>query len=221
MQPKIRLERIPGPLAGSYEKACRLVIESYYSPIAEEIISNFAKGLILDLGTGPGYLPIELAKRNPSIRVVGVDLSRSLIHMARASAVKAALSDRVEFKIGNAGHLKFQDAFFDMVISTGMLHSLRRPIMVFREVYRVLKTGGEAWIYDPAEIASRIDVKKWKESLTSRDKFFLLLFTRFKLFSPSITPYKRDQILTMIEATDFKEFWIDITGDEMRIKLRK
>jgi len=221
MQPWIKIERIPGPLAGSYEKACRLVIKSYYSSLAEEILSNSVEGLILDLGTGPGYLPIEIVKRHPSIRAVGVDLSRSLIHMAQASAAKAGLSDRVDFKVGNAARLKFQDAFFDMVISTGMLHSLRQPVEVLREIYRVLKMGGEAWIYDPAKIASSIDVKKWKDLLSSRDRFFLRLFTRFKLFSPSIKPFNRDQVITMIEATDFKEYRIDKNGDEMHIKLKR
>ena len=62
MKSWLKIERIPGPLASSYEKATRLAIDLYYSKVADEIVSNFQQGLMLDLGTGPGYLPIEILK---------------------------------------------------------------------------------------------------------------------------------------------------------------
>jgi ubiquinone/menaquinone biosynthesis C-methylase UbiE len=141
--------------------------------------------------------------------------------MARANASKAGLSDKLVFEVGNAAGLRFEDASFDMVISTGMLHSLKDPVRVFKEIYRVLKKGGEAWLYDPAQIAAQIDVKEWKNILTFRDRFYLRLFTMLKLFSPSIKPYKRSQVVDMIEATDFKEYWIEKDKGEMKIRLRK
>ncbi len=79
MKPRILIERIPGPLAPMYEKAARMVIKSYYSQVAEEVVSNLKAGTILDLGSGPGYLPIEIVKRSPSIKVDGIDLSSKLI----------------------------------------------------------------------------------------------------------------------------------------------
>ena len=221
MKQWIRIERIPWPLTSSYEKAARMVIESYYSPMAETILSSLTGGIILDLGTGPGYLPIEITKQSPTIKVVGIDLSRRLIHMARANALKAGLSDKLDFEVGNAAGLRFEDASFDMVISTGMLHSLKDPVRVFKEIYRVLKKGGEAWIYDPAQIASQIDMKEWKNLLTFRDRFYLRLFTMLRLCSPSIKPFNHSQVVDMIEATDFKEYWIEKDNSEMKIRLRK
>ncbi len=53
-----KIERIPGVLASSYEKATNLAIESYYHQVAEEVVSVFKEGTILDLGTGPGNLPV-------------------------------------------------------------------------------------------------------------------------------------------------------------------
>ena len=89
MRKWIQIERIPGVLASSYEKATRLAIESYYHQVAEEVVSVFKKGVLLDLGTGPGILPVEIVKRAPEIRIVGVDLSRCLIRMARNRAQEA------------------------------------------------------------------------------------------------------------------------------------
>ncbi len=220
MKEWIKIERIPGVLASAYVKATRMVIESYYRPVAREIAANLNQGTILDLGTGPGYLPVEIVKRSPTINVIGVDLSRKLIEMARLNAVKADLTERLTFKDGNAGRLEFADSSFDMVISTGMLHSLKEPVNVLQEIYRVLKTDREAWIFDPAKVASAVDRQRWKESLNLRERFFLWLFQLFGLHKP-IKAYTREQAIALIEKTDFKNYQIDARDNEIRIKLRK
>jgi hypothetical protein len=44
MKPWIKIERIPGVLVSAYEKASRLVIDSYYRRIAEEIVAPWVRG---------------------------------------------------------------------------------------------------------------------------------------------------------------------------------
>jgi ubiquinone/menaquinone biosynthesis C-methylase UbiE len=101
-----------------------------------------------------------------------------------------------------------------------MLHSLKDPVKVLSEIYRVLKRGGEARIYDPAKVASQIDRKKWKASLNFRERFFLRGFGLFGLHKP-IKTYEPEQIRAMIEATPFTDFDIDKDEDEIKIRLRK
>jgi ubiquinone/menaquinone biosynthesis C-methylase UbiE len=216
----IKFERIPGVLASSYEKATRLAIDAYYSQVAGEIVSNFSRGTLLDLGTGPGYLPIEIVKRAPGVRIVGVDLSRRLIRMATANARQAGVSEHIKFEVGNAGRLRFDDQTFDMVTSTGMLHSLKDPARVLTEMNRVLKKGAEAWIFDPARITQYIDRKKWQASLNVHERFFLWLFGLFGLHNP-IEVYSRDQVIPLIEAAGFKSFAIEEGQGEIRVKLKK
>jgi len=217
---RIIIERIPGPMASVYEKATRMVIDSYYSQVAEEVASRLKSGTILDLGTGPGYLPIEIVKRAPSIKVDGVDLASKLIRIARGNAVGAGVADKLHFEVGNATRLRFEDGSYDMVLSTGMLHMLKNPVKVINECYRVLKSGGEAWIYDPAKVSSQIDVRKWKASLTLWERFLYRLFTLFSPFNPPHT-YSREQVIEMLATTDFKEYWIEEGDNEIRLKLRK
>ena len=216
----LKIERIPGVLASAYAKATRLAIESYYRNVAEEIVANLATGTILDLGTGPGYLPIEIAKKSSEIQITGVDLSRKLIHMARANAATAGVADRLNFQLGNAGRLDFDDSSFDMVISTGMLHSIREPAKVLQEIYRVLKPGREAWIFDPAKVTSAVDREKWKASLNLSERFFLWFFQLSGLHKP-IKVHTREQAQALIEKTDFKHYRIEAQGDEIRIRLKK
>ena len=197
-----------------------MVVESFYQKIADEILSDFKAGLVLDLGTGPGYLPIEIAKRSPKIKIIGIDLSEKLIHIARVNAAAAGLSSQLSFEIGNAARLRFQEASFDMVISTGMLHSLKDPVKVFREIHRLLKKDATAWILDPASVASLINRKEWWASLSFRDRFFLRLFKALGLHRP-IKPYTRNQITPMIRAAGFQRFAIDETAEEIKIVLEK
>jgi ubiquinone/menaquinone biosynthesis C-methylase UbiE len=220
MRQWIKIERIPGVLASAYEKGTRMVIDSYYRHVAEEIVAHLAGDAILDIGTGPGYLPIEIAKRSETVRIIGIDLSRKLLDMARSNAAKAGLSDRLTFQLGDAGRIEFEDAFFDMVISTGMLHSLKDPVKVIQEMYRVLKAGGEAWIFDPARVSNAVVRKKWKASLNLRERFFLKLFQLSGLHKP-IKTYSREEAIALIEQTDFKDYRIKARKNEIRIKLKK
>ena len=220
MKRRFTIERIPGPLASLYEKAARLVIESYYRQAAEEVISFLMDGFILDLGTGPGYLPIELAGKAPGVRVCGIDLSRPLIEKARTNARKAGLETRVHFEVGNASRLRFPDASFDMVISTGMLHMLRDPVKVIQECYRVLKSGQEAWIYDPARVSSQVDKAEWRGSLSSFERHMYRLLPFFARLNPP-HPYTREQVEGWIRRTSFKKYSIEEHGKEIKVRLRK
>jgi ubiquinone/menaquinone biosynthesis C-methylase UbiE len=220
MKPWFKYERIPGLLASSYEKASRMVIDGYYSQVADEIVSHIRQGSMLDLGTGPGYLPIEIVKRAPEINITGVDLSRKLIRMARANAQKTGLSSQLSFEVGNSARLRFDDSVFDMVISTGMLHSLKNPVNVLLEIKRVLKQGADAWIYDPANVILYIDKKKWKASLNPRERFCLGIFKLLGLHKP-IAIYRKSDVIPLIEAAGFNKYALDEREREIRIKLTK
>jgi ubiquinone/menaquinone biosynthesis C-methylase UbiE len=107
-----------------------------------------------------------------------------------------------------------------MVISTGMLHMLKEPIKVLRECYRVLKLGGEAWIYDPAQISNKIDKHAWKASFTVYEKVMYRVYRLYTLINPSHT-YNREQMDAMLAETAFIEYQIEEEGKEIRVKLRK
>jgi len=216
----LRYERIPGVLASSYEKASRMVIEGYYRQVAEEIVSHIRQGAMLDLGTGPGYLPVEIAKRTPDVSIIGLDLSRNLIRRAMATAHQAGLTSRLRFEVGNAARLPYDADAFDMVISTGMLHSLKNPVSVLLEIKRVLKPGAEAWIYDPANVMRYIDRNKWRASLNLRERFFLWFFGLLGLHKP-IAVYRESDVIPIIEQAGFTKYRIEERTREIRIKLTK
>jgi ubiquinone/menaquinone biosynthesis C-methylase UbiE len=138
-------ERIPAPGAILYNATVAIVLRKPETKIANNIAEKMKDGTILDLGSGTGYLSIEIARKSPGLQVYGIDLSRRMVKIARRHAQGV---DNTRFVFGNAAKLPFKDNSIDFVISTGALHHWKSPRLVFNECYRVLKTGKEAWIYD-------------------------------------------------------------------------
>ena len=91
---------------------------------------------------------------NKDVRVDGLDLSRRMVELARTNARHAGVAGRLNFFICDGSFLAVCDKSYDMVISTGVLHSLRNPVSLIDECHRVLKDCGEAWILDPARITA-------------------------------------------------------------------
>ncbi len=109
---------------------------------------QMGKGDLLDLGTGPGDIPILLVERCPEVQVRAIDLSEEMLKIARLQVAKAGLSRRIDFQLVDAKSLPFGDAFFDGVFSNTILHHVSDPVTFLREAYRVLKPKGRLLIRD-------------------------------------------------------------------------
>ena len=210
-------ERIPGFAASLYDKAARTAISRYYARIAEEIIATIDSGMILDIGTGPGYLPIEIAKRRANIRIKGIDLTQQMIKIAKRNAREAGMTEQLNFEVGDANKLTFEDNTYDMLISTGTFHSWKDPIRVMNECYRVLKPGKETWIYDPARITAAGSDSLWM-SLRGWDWITFKWLTLLSRIEPAERSLK--EIQEMVSRTDFRAYEVK-ENDWIHIRLRK
>jgi len=140
-----RFEAIPAPGAIIYDAIPRRVLAKPESKIANDIAEHIDSGTVLDLGSGTGYLSIEIAKKIPRVQVHGIDLGRQMVRIASRHAKCVG---NARFHLGNVAELPFEDDSVDFIVSTGALHHWKRPARVFDECYRVLKSDKEAWIYD-------------------------------------------------------------------------
>jgi len=176
------------------------------------------KGTILDLGSGTGYLSIEIARKAPVLQVYGIDLSRQMVKIARRHARGV---NNAQFVFGNAARLPFKDSSMDLVVSTGASHHWKTPRLVFDECHRVLKTGGEAWIYDgcPEVFANPADRRKAK-------KEYGFLIARLGYRVSTLHGFTREEYETEIkgtlEQTAFKgNFEMALADIWMKITLKK
>lgn len=96
---------------------------------------------VLDVGSGPGTITIDLARRVRPGVVIGVDAADDVVAHAAGLAASQRV-ENVEFAVGDAYALAFADDSFDIVHAHQVLQHLARPVDALREFRRVLKPGG-------------------------------------------------------------------------------
>jgi arsenite methyltransferase len=137
------------------EEASRRVEEAYRSPdvVAQrratiEALRPVAGERVLDIGTGPGMLAAELAEAVGAEGAVhGVDVSESMLAIAR-SRDRAPGAAPIEWHLGDALAMPFDDATFDAAVSTQVYEYVQDMPAALAEARRVLRPGGRLLILD-------------------------------------------------------------------------
>jgi ubiquinone/menaquinone biosynthesis C-methylase UbiE len=211
-----RFEAIPAPGTIIYDAIPRRVLAKPESRIANDIAEHIHSGTVLDLGSGTGYLSIEIAKKVPDVQVYGIDLSGQMVKIARRHAKGVG---NARFHLGNVAELPFEDDSVDFIVSTGALHHWKRPTRVFDECYRVLEIGKERWIYDPCADALKDEAAKAKKEYGF---FRYRLLTKIaELHGFSRAEYE-GKIKNILEETKFKDaYQMKLTDMWIKITLRK
>jgi SAM-dependent methyltransferase len=103
---------------------------------------------VVDVGSGAGMDSLIAATMvGPDGRVIGVDMTRAMLDVARTSASEAGLGN-VEFREGLAESLPVPDSWADVVISNGVLNLLPDKLAALQEIARVLKPAGRLQVGD-------------------------------------------------------------------------
>jgi len=109
---------------------------------AEEFVKG-KKGKILDLGCGSGRNFVKVKELNWT----AVDFSEEMVGFARAKAKKLGME--VDVLKADTTKLPFEDNSFDSVLCFAVIHCIdaaAKRKKTLKEIYRVLKPGGEAYI---------------------------------------------------------------------------
>ena len=103
---------------------------------------------VLDLGCGTGTLAIMVKQAIPTADVVGLDADPQMLSVAKSKSMRE--NTPVQFDQGMTVNLPYPDASIDRVLSSLMIHHLKTPDkeITAREVYRVLKPGGQLHVID-------------------------------------------------------------------------
>jgi arsenite methyltransferase len=104
--------------------------------------------VVLDLGCGAGTdLLIAAQMTGPAGRVIGVDMTATMLDRARQSATEMGLAN-VELHESLIESLPLEDASVDVVISNGVIDLVPDKDAVFDEIGRVLRPGGRLQLAD-------------------------------------------------------------------------
>ncbi|MFL5592131.1 MAG: class I SAM-dependent methyltransferase [Ktedonobacteraceae bacterium] len=140
-----------------YDRTMVRLTRRLYQRVIEDMVPlRLFEGKVLDAGTGPGTLARDIARRFPQLQVYGIDLSVDMIRLAQEHAKRERVEERVHFDVGDVARLPYLDHSFDVVVSTISLHHWHELEQPLRELYRVLRPGGQLWIYDARFIKTEV-----------------------------------------------------------------
>lgn len=130
-----------------YDVMARRPLRGVYRRFADDIaIAAPEGGAVLDVGTGPGMLLVELGRQRPDLHLTGVDLSADMV--AAAERNLGEFGTRAVAHVGDVTDLPFPGGSFDLIVSSMSLHHWDDPESAVPELARVLRPGGRLYIYD-------------------------------------------------------------------------
>lgn len=140
---KARIARSFGKAAASYDRFAH-----FQRDIADRLLTGplGSPAAILDLGSGTGYCARRLADRFPQAEITSLDIAEPMLAHARQR-------DGMDghWVCGDAEGLPFRDNSFDLVVSSLTIQWCPAPVLIFRELSRVLKPAGKALVSTLAE----------------------------------------------------------------------
>jgi SAM-dependent methyltransferase len=151
------LHRYSAPSAGLYDALAAPVLAGFFRRIAADLVRLDPHTDVLEVGSGPGRLAVTLAALAPEVHITGVDITPEMVARANALAARSGLAYRVASQVGDVCALPFAEASFDVVVSTFSLHHWPDPARGLAEIYRVLRPGGVARIYDLTDWIRRFE----------------------------------------------------------------
>ncbi|TMR11371.1 class I SAM-dependent methyltransferase [Nonomuraea turkmeniaca] len=206
-----------GPIARWYTTANGKSRQRYDQQV-EAVRQRAGKGSsILEVAPGPGYLSIALA-RSGDYTVTGLDVSETFVQIARAKAAEAGAD--VDFRLGNASSMPFEEESFDFIVCCAAFKNFSDPVGALREMHRVLRPGGGALIIDLRRDVSKeaVDEDVARMGMGRLSK----MLTRFTL--RSLLPrraYTKDEFEAFIGRTGFPTHEIRLSPLTLEADLRK
>ena len=106
--------------------------------------------IFLDVGCGTGGVAIEIVRREPGARVVGIDPAEAMLLLARSKTRSTRLSDRVTFRAADVTSptAKFPEAPFDGVTCSFCIRNIPDRNTALARMVNVLRPGGRTVILE-------------------------------------------------------------------------
>jgi ubiquinone/menaquinone biosynthesis C-methylase UbiE len=180
-----------------YARAMEPRTRYVHAPLARRIVQSLPSlpenPLIVDVGTGPGFLCIELAKLLLGAAFIGVDSSPHAVETARQCATRAGL-ERFEARRGRAEQFPVNSDIVDLVVSRESLHEWEDSQAGCSEMCRVLKCGGYLALEDLNRACAR-----WKRTLfvllTGLGTDLEITRERLRAYETAFTPEEVEELL--------------------------
>ena len=173
-----------------------------------EYFPEFVAGHILDLGCGPGDIPVRFAQALPSCRITGVDESEPMVRLAEEAVREAGLSNRITFRCE-----RFQDlagvSTVDAAISNSLLHHVPNPLQFWHKLRLAVKPGSPVLVMDLFRPDSAEEAKAIVDRYASGAPDIL----RRDFYNSLLAAFTEDEIGSQLAQMNLTRLLIDVIDD--------
>ena len=171
---------------------------------------------VIDLGTGPGSIPIALAQARPSWRITAVDAAEAMLRIAKAAIERESLTNRITLRLADVKSTGLPAKSFDLVLCSSVLHHMPDPLPLWREIARLAASGALVFVRDLRRPESEEEARKLV-ALHAAGESDLLKQEFHRSFLAAFTPDEvRDQLLSVglssLRVEPIADRYLDIHG---------
>jgi 2-polyprenyl-3-methyl-5-hydroxy-6-metoxy-1,4-benzoquinol methylase len=169
---------------------------------------EFTEGHILDLGCGPGDIPVRFARTLLSCRITGVDASEPMIGLADVAVKQAGLADRITFRCERFQAVSLIEPA-DAAVSNSLLHHVPNPLQFWYRLRQLVKPDSPVLVMDllrpdsPEEAQAIVDRYAAKEPEILRRDFYRSLLAAFT----------EDEVAAQLAEMNLSRLIIDVVDD--------
>ncbi len=198
-------------------------MQIHYEDIAKDITNRLPEGHLLDIGTGPGRLLQAIHHINPALELYGLDISCSMIKQAQ----KNLHGMGVDLRQGNIRHTDFPSGFFDLVMCSGSFYLWDQPEEGLQEVYRLLKPGKTAYLYECDRESDRQMLQVGLRENVRHLNILSRIVGPLAIRQAMDVAYSKEEVSTIVKQTSFASSFsiedIKLSGLAiwLRVTLRK
>jgi len=188
------MDRILEPELMTDEAQALAYAKADFAEVNQGFVDRFRKcfpkavgGAMVDLGCGPGDIPVRFARALPGFTITAVDGSEPMIALARRAVKQAGVESRVHPRCARLPMLPLPLQTFDAVVSNSLLHHMPDPHLFWNELVRLGKPGAAVLIMDlfrpesPGRAHEIVEQYSGNEVPVLKEDFFNSLCAAFTL----------------------------------------
>lgn len=174
----------------------------------KEYFSEFSQGTVLDLGCGPGDIPIRFAKFYPACQVIGIDASAPMIRLGEQAVKEAGLSDRITLRCERYEEVAGA-RIADAVISNSLLHHLPNPLQFWQKIRQLVKPGAPVLVMDLLRPDSPEAAQAIVDQYATNEPDIL----RRDFYNSLLAAFTEDEIGSQLARMNLTRLLIDVPDD--------